>query len=381
MQKNYLLNQIINNKQLVRILYSISLILILIVFSKIILNFLNHGSDFDIPYKLSKIFLKKEDVFKNILDNPLYPHSLYILFSPFTLFELNTAKIIFLILNFFLLLLTIKNLSKIFVLNKQQTYIIFFIAFTATPFSNLLAIGNLSLIVFASLIYYYKTDSKILKAIFLTIAFFKYNISFIFLIHALCKKQFSVLIYFGLINIIFILIYYFYIDINLLKNFLDPFILAFELIQGKGSFEGYTNNISKTFFSIQSVLIFLDLDYFYIYIFFIILFIVSYLIFKSYFSYNSELVILFLTSSLLVYHGMYDYVILLPLVAYFLKYYQSGFYTFFYLLSVFFIFYFFKINKVLLNNRISDDIMSIIGCLLLILVFILILKNNKTENT
>ena len=381
MQKNYLLNQIFSNKHLVRVLYSISLIFILIVFSKVILNFLNHGSDFDIPYKLSKMFLEKEDVFKNILDNPLYPHSLYILFTPFTLFELDTAKIIFLILNFFLLLLTIKNLSKIFDLNKQKTYIILFIAFTATPFSNLLAIGNLSLIVFASLIYYYKTDSKLFKAIFLTIAFFKYNISFVFLIHALCKKQFRVIIYFGIINFIFILIYYFYIDLNFLINFLDPFILAFELIQGKGSFEGFTNNISKTFFSIHSVLILLNFFKFYIYIFFILLIIVTYLIFKQYFSYNSELVILFLTSSLLVYHGMYDYIILLPLVAYFLKYYQSGFYTFFYLLGVFFIFYFFKINKVLFKNRISDDMMSIIGCLLLVLAFILILKNNKTENT
>ena len=167
--------------------------------------FLNHGSDFDIPYKLSKLFWEGTNIFDNTLDNPLYPHSLYILFFPLTILDLFLAKTIFFSLNVLLLIIGSIQLSKIFNLSVFQKYLLIFISFTATPFTNILAIGNLSLIVYVSLIFYYSTHSKILKSIFLTIAFIKYNISFIFVLHAIFNKEYKVLFYFILINLLFVL--------------------------------------------------------------------------------------------------------------------------------------------------------------------------------
>ena len=78
---------------------------------------------------------------------------------------------------------------------------------------------------------------------------------------------------------------------------------------------------------------------------------------------------------------MYDYIILLPLVAYFLKYKDQKIYSICYLISVIFsaIFYIFKINKLIFNNLISDDIMSLLGCLFLSISFIIMIYKNQNE--
>ena len=91
------------------------------------------------------------------------------------------------------------------------------------------------------------------------------------------------------------------------------------------------------------------------------------------------MVFLFLSSSLFVYHTMYDYIILLPLVAYFLKYKDQKIYSICYLISVIFIFYIFKINKLIFNNLISDDIMSLLGCLFLSISLIIMIYTNHNE--
>ena len=89
------------------------------------------------------------------------------------------------------------------------------------------------------------------------------------------------------------------------------------------------------------------------------------------------MVFLFLSSSLFVYHTMYDYIILLPLVAYFLKYKNQKKYSICYLISVIFIFYIFKINKHILNKLISDDVIS---CLVLFLsISLIMIYTNHNE--
>ena len=348
-------------------------------FLKTIYNFLNEGSDFNIVYKLSNLFLKRNDVFKNVIDNPLYPHSLYVLFSPFNLFDLETSKVLFFIFNIILLIISIFSLVKIFNLNNSQAKILFIAGFTATPFTNLLAIQNLSLIVFASLIFFYKSQSKFNKSFFLFISFFKYNISFIFIFYTLIKKEYKIFTYFIILNLFFILIYYLYIDIRLIKNMFDPFFLAYELIQGKNISQGYTNNISKTFFSIQSVMIFFELNRLYPIFFFLFLGFIFYLFKKVKLDNHTEFVSLFLISSLLVYHGMYDFVILLPLLAYAMKYFQLISLVYIHLFSILFIFYIFKINKLFFNNFLSDQTMSIIGCGSLILSLVILVTINSKE--
>ena len=83
----YFFKEISKHKNLlIKYLYFIFIFVASLIFLKVIHNFLNHGSDFDIPYKLSKLFWEGTNIFDNTLDNPLYPHSLYILFFSFNYF-------------------------------------------------------------------------------------------------------------------------------------------------------------------------------------------------------------------------------------------------------------------------------------------------------
>ena len=149
-----------------KVINTLLFVVILIFLTRVVYNIYNEGSDFDIPYTLSKLFYQKIDIFQDLSRNPLYPHSLYFFFGPFTLFSLETAKIIFFFLNIFLLINLILYFKKIFQLNTNEVKIIFLIAFTATPFTNLLAIGNLSLLIFSSLVYYYYISPNYLKCYF-----------------------------------------------------------------------------------------------------------------------------------------------------------------------------------------------------------------------
>lgn len=350
-------------------------IIILIFLSRVIYNIFNEGSDFDIPYTLSKLFYQKIDIFQDLSRNPLYPHSLYFLFGPFTLFSLETAKIIFFLLNIFFLINLILYLKKIFQLSINEVKIIFLIAFTATPFTNLLAIGNLSLLIFYCLIHYYYNRSNLSKSLYLLISFFKYNVSFIFIIYSFINKEYKVLTYFISLNLFFAVCYYLYLDNFSIERIFDPYILALELVRGGGE----VNNIGKSFFSIQSILIYFNLDKFYP-LFFLLSLVLIFLAYKKLEVENhTKLVSLFIFSSILVYHGMYEFIILLPFAVYVLKNRRIISYSNFHIFSIFFIFYFFKINKVIFKNFISDDIISIIGCLLLIFSSIILITVNSKE--
>ncbi len=365
-------NKILKNNKIINfLLFSI----LLIFCSKVLFNLLNHGSDFDIPYTLSKLFYQKIDIFEDISRNPLYPHSLYILFGPFTLFGLEVAKIIFFVINIILLLFTIFYLKKVFKLDINQTKIVILISFTATPFTNLLAIGNLSIIVLFCLICYYYSKSKLFKSLFLLVSFFKYNVSFIFILYAFINKEYKVLFYFALLNLFFALCYYFYLDIYSFERIFDPFFLAFELIQGRGE----VNNIGKSFFTLQSILVNFGLNNLYPVIFAISLVLIFFIFKNLKIENHTKLVSLFLLSTVLVYHGMYEFVILLPFVAYVLKNREYISYVSLHSCTIFFIFYFFKINKVIFNNFVNNDIMSIIGFILLISSLIILIKINSKE--
>lgn len=128
-------------------------ILILILFiGRSFYNSLQHNSDFEIPYDLSIYFWEKNDVFQYTDKKPLYPHSLYILLLPFTLFKFEITKIIFFLVNIYFLVSSIFIIKRNYFLSMNETKILTLIAFTATPSTNILANGNLSL---AVLFFYY----------------------------------------------------------------------------------------------------------------------------------------------------------------------------------------------------------------------------------
>ena len=173
-------------------------------------NLLIHGSDFQTIYELSVYFSNQNDVYNWVEKNPSYPQFSYLLVYPFTIFEFTTAKIIFFFINLFLLLGSIVILIKNYFLNKYQAKILILIALTATPTTNLLAIGNLSIITLFFLLIYFFSNSIFIKAIGLLIAFMKYNVSFLFVIFSLLEKEYKTLLFFSLFYVLGVFFYYLY---------------------------------------------------------------------------------------------------------------------------------------------------------------------------
>lgn len=352
-------------------------ILILILFiGRSFYNNLQYGSDFQTPYDLSIYFWEKNDVFQYTDRNPLYPHSLYILLLPFTLFKIEIIKIIFFLVNIYFLVSSIFIIKKNYFLSSDETKILTLIAFTATPFTNILAIGNLSLAVFFFLLSFYFSKSKITKGVYLFLSFIKYNVSFIFILHSFLKKEYKVIFYFILFNFISTLFYFYYLNIFKFEKILDPYIFALSLVNKDVS------GINNGLFSIQNLLIILGIKKYYIFIFLILILLISYLFKNKKIDKLQQLNLLFIFSTLLVYHGMYEFVILLPLVAYLIKEKKNIRFFYFHAFTIAFIYYLYRINQLILKNFFLDKTMSIIGCLLLTTSSLLLIfsKSRKLNN-
>ena len=94
----------------------------------------------------------------------------------------------------------------------------------------------------------------------------------------------------------------------------------------------------------------------------------------------SRLNLLCILTTLLVYHAIYDLVILLPFLGYLIKNYKKIRFFKIYIFTVLFIFYFYRFNQLILNNLFLDKTLSDIGCLLLIITFfLLIYETNLTK--
>jgi hypothetical protein len=335
-------------------------ILILILFiGRSFYNNLQYAGDFQTPHILSIFFWGKNDVFQYTHHAPLYPHSLYILLLPLTFFKIEIAKIIFFFFNIFFLVSSIFIMKKNYFLNMNETKVLTLIAFTATPSTNILALGNLSLAVLFFSLSYYFSQSKLNKGIYLFLSFIKYNISFIFVLYSFLKKEYKVVFYFIIFHFISTLFYFYYLNIFKFEKILDPYIFALTLVNKDET------GINNGLFSIQNVLIILGIKKYYIFIFLILIILISYLFKKKNMNRLEQLNFAFIFSALLVYHGMYDFVILLPFVAYLIKEKRNIIFFYFHAFTIFFIYYLYRINQLILKNFFLDKTMSIIGCLLL----------------
>ena len=368
---------LINKKNILSVL---TVIISLIFIGRAFQNLINYGSDFETSYMLAKLFWNGNDIFNPNLEenNPFYPHLWYLILYPIINIEFYYAKIIFFIINLTFFFGSIIILKSNFKLNSHQTKILIILSVASTPFTNLIAIGNLSLfsLFFILIFYFYK--SFFLKGLALSLALIKYNMSFLFVIYSIIFKQYKVIIVFLLLNIFSILFYFYYLDINDFFKVFDPFLSLLNTI--KEQIDDGTNGINFGLFNIHNFLIWLKLDDFYFYILIIFILISIYLIKFSINSKEQIFIFLLFGIATLVYHMIYDYVLLIPVLAYVLKNKKNFKFFYLYLFSIIYVFYIFKINT-LLNFIIPKEIFSLIGMIFLFLSnYLITFKEMKKNN-
>jgi hypothetical protein len=366
-------NKLINNPKLVT---AFTILISIIFLGKAFINLLNYGTDFETSYTLSKSFWNGVDVFTMEKKNPFYPHIWYILLFPFKYLEYKTVKIIFFFINLFFLFGSIFILKKNYNLNLFQTKVLVILSVTSTPLTNLLGVGNLSLFSLFFILVFYFYKSSFLRGLAISFALIKYNISIFFIIYLIIFKHYKTGIIFIFINFVSILFYFYYLDITNIFQIFDPVKSVFATINNQ--IDIGTVGVNSGLFNLHNFLIILDMANYYYYIFILLIF---YSIYLMKFRINSkEKVFIFLlySTACLIYHQLYDFVILIPVLAYILKSKPNMKFFNFHFFVIIYIFYFYKINTIF-NFPISKDAYSIMGMILLILSnYLIVFKEKKT---
>ena len=250
-----------------------------------------------------------------------YLQSIYLILYPFKFLDVAQAKILWGIINFFLIFLIIFLLCKKFELGKFSTVIlIFFITFSIITRVHLI-IGQNALFVlfFFTLPFIFK--SKL--SFFLSgLSYIKYNIGYTLFLYYIVTKKFKILSISILPCVLGWFFYSFLTDKNFISNIFEPFLLMFYWEQNPG-------NKSSLIFLFSFIL----KNEFFIYPFNLILFIFVSLLFNYFIIikiskvHDDLLKLSCLNISALIFmpHYPHDYIILIPFIIYSVKNYGKDF--------------------------------------------------------
>jgi len=365
------------------ILLSVSLFFLFKAFKMAYLyqNHLDTSYDFGVAVQAAKFFWQdKIDIYKLALENGTstlksnyeylldarYPHLLYILLYPFTLFSIQLGKLFWFITNLIFLILITQKLIKIYDLNFRKSLILFTIFSSMAPLQNCLTMGqNSILIIYFLTSYYYNKNCKF---IFLTLSSIKYSCSFFFIFLSFIKKENNFL-YLVLINFLAIIFFSIFVENFYFLQIFNPIIVALKL--------GNSNN-----FGVITNFVFFNNIYYYI--FFLYLIFLFFFIKSKYKKFSNEFFIFFLLSSLIFIfsHGLYDSVLLFPLIAYILskkKYLKTEVINIVYIFFISYYPYIRYLNDSLFSFK-YYSLVSLVFSLISLLVFAFrILKDKTTE--
>ena len=257
-----------------------------------------------------------------------YSHGLYVIFLPFASLEWELAKFFWMITNVFFVLAIPYMICRKFDVSKNLTIIIMCIFATCSPTRTVINYGQQSLLIMFFFILPFLYENK--KSYFFSgISFFKYNIGFILPIYFLVNKKFKYLILSIIPSVVAWIIYFSMTNSDPITNLFEPIKLVF----GKNySWGNDIYSITKSFNIFNS---FVSLA--------ISLSLCTLTLIKLS-KINDKLLqlsLICLSSLILAPHANYDYIILLPLLIYSLKNFQSN------KLNFYFIIFYFYINKIL----------------------------------
>lgn len=247
-----------------------------------------------------------------------YAQGLYILLYPFIFFEWHHAKVLWTIINIFLIFFTHYILCKKFEVNKIYSLIIIFFILSSTITKINLIMGQHTVVTlfFLTLTFIYKNNFTYILS---GISYFKYNIGYSLFIFYLVQKKYKELLL-SIIPFVFgYLIYCFMTKTNLITNILQPI----QLMVYNAQF-GSTLNRPYLFSFILNIPISLNYKYLLILFFtFIFNLVITYKIVKL----NNDLQKLSCLCTLILIstpHWGHDNILLTPLLIFAIRYYQSN---------------------------------------------------------
>jgi len=275
--------------------------------------------------------------------NGEYGQGLFILLYPFTLLSWTYAKFTMMLINVFLSLFLPIFLSKKFNLSKEKTFFLLTLFLASTPCRNVIGNGQITFVMlfFIILPFFYK---QIIHIILSGIVYLKYNIGYLLFLYFLSKKEIKNTLYSSIIFILGWLFYCFITNSNLITNFIEPLKVTFyikttsELVYGLSFLKFIFYNSSYLNF----LILFLSIVF-------------SYFFLLKIKDANCNLIKLSLFCLIILIfspHRMYDYILLLPLLAFSLKHFEK------YLISklnIFLIFYIFFGLRVIKEFNIDID--------------------------
>jgi hypothetical protein len=157
-----------------------------------------------------------------------YLQAIYLILYPFNFFDVNQAKIIWGIINFFLIFLIIFLLCKKFEVDKFSTIVlIFFISFSIITRIHLI-MGQNALFVLFFFTLPFVSKSKL--SFFLSgLSYVKYNIGYTLFFYYMASKKFKILLISTLPCVFGWFIYSFITDQNFINNIFDPLFILFNI--------------------------------------------------------------------------------------------------------------------------------------------------------
>ncbi len=281
--------------------------------------------------------------------NGEYLQALYVLYYPFTLLSWEYAKISWMTINTLLAIFLPIFIGRKFELKNYTLLILVCLFLAGTPSRNVIGNGQLGLVIMAFLIipFYFKSFFYILIS---GISYIKYNIGYLLFLYFISRGEIKKLGYSLIIIFLGWVIYCYITNSNLIDNLFQPLQLALHL------------KITSEFpygFSFLKIL-FSDFEY------------IEHLI--SFFSITLSLMLLFLINRLkdsnlkvsqfcliilfLSPHHIYDYVLLLPLLAYSLKNFFNGKV---FQINIIVIFYFYFGLRIMKEFGVNTDLNIIIN--------------------
>ncbi|MDB3888094.1 hypothetical protein N9341_00985 [Candidatus Pelagibacter sp.] len=244
--------------------------------------------------------------------NGNYAQGLFVMLIPFTLMDWDEAKLLWSIINILIAIFICIILCNKFNLSRFNTFLVCSIFLSSTIFRIHIAYGQQTLLMFIFLILPFLQFNK-LSIIFSGIAFFKYNIGYGLFIYFLSLKKITN-IFLSLIPLIIgWILYCFITNTNLLENLLEPLKVILY-------WNSFNNHFPVTIFSFLEVFNVNSI------IVLILPLIISFIIInkiKHEQDNLKKLSILCLSILAFAPHQLHDYVILLPLLIFSIKNFNS----------------------------------------------------------
>jgi len=303
-----------------------------------------------------------------LCQNGEYAHLLHVLYYPFTLFDWETARTLWLGVNIILIFLIPLLICRSFKLSKYKSLMLLLIFITCYPSRMTLNYGQQSIFVLLFMILPFIFNNKI-SSFFSGFSYVKYSSGYIIFLNFLASKQYK---YFALASVPYLIGWIFYFSLT--KS--DPIINFFEPIQLTLK-HGYIRDADL--YSLINIYFISTKEIYFKIIILIFILLINFLILIKINKNNDiffKMSLVLMCPLIFFPHSNYDYVLLFPLLCYsFLnnKYLVNR-------INIYFILFYFYFNRIV-NHLINlDELYQPILLIFMILLLIMNIYSYKNKN-